>query len=108
MEETGASTSQLTREESLEEKKVRVGISDLNVYQKVIIIPLMLVVSNCMVNLGFLMHLSKSAHSLSAKPSAVSSCLASSDPNNQTKLMTKLNDIWSKPVKSHKTSPDTT
>ena len=45
MEETGASTSQLTREESLEEKKVRVGISDLNVYQKVIIIPLMLVVS---------------------------------------------------------------
>lgn len=63
MEETGALTSQFTREESLEEKKVRVGISDLNVYQKVIIIPLMLVVSNCMVNLGFMMHLSKSAHS---------------------------------------------
>ena len=63
MEETGASTSQFTREESLEEKKVRVGISDLNVYQKVIIIPLILVVSNCMVNLGFMMHLSKSAHS---------------------------------------------
>ena len=42
MEETGASTSQFTREESLEEKKVRVGISDLNVYQKVIIIPLTL------------------------------------------------------------------
>lgn len=77
MEETGASTSQFTREESLEEKKVRVGISDLNVYQKVIIIPLMLVVSNCMVNLGFMMHLSKSARSLSAKHSAVSSCLAS-------------------------------
>ena len=63
MEETGASTSQFTREESLEEKKVRVGISELNVYQKVIIIPLKLVVSNCMVNLGFMMHLSKSAHS---------------------------------------------
>ena len=68
MEETGASTSQFTREESLEEKKVRVGISELNVYQKVIIIPLKLVVSNCMVNLGFMMHLSKSAHSLSAWP----------------------------------------
>ena len=60
MEETSALTS---REESFEEKKVRVGISDLNVYQKANIIPLMLVVSNCMANLGFVKHLSKSVHS---------------------------------------------
>ena len=51
MEETSALTSRFTREESFEEKKVRVGISDLNVYQKANIIPLMLVVSNCMANL---------------------------------------------------------
>ena len=63
MEETSALTSRFTREESFEEKKVRVGISDLNVYQKANIIPLMLVVSNCMANLGFVKYLSKSVHS---------------------------------------------